>query len=74
MLSRIAAFVSLAMLASPAAALPPNEMMIRICTGAGLRMMAMPVNDRDSTPADCKKACHAVCERRKKSGKRSSAG
>lgn len=73
MLSRIVAFVSLVMLASPAAALPPNEMMVRICTGAGPRMMTMPVNDRNSTPADCKKACHAVCDRRKKSGKRPNA-
>jgi len=70
MLSRIAAFASLAMLATPVAALPTEVTMVRICTGTGIRMMAMPMDDGDPAPKDCAKACHAMCESRKKPGKR----
>lgn len=70
----IAAFAGIAMLAAPASALPQRLVMTRICGEGGVRLMALPMRDEQPARDDCVKACHALCEGRKKAGKRLGGG
>ena len=64
------ALAGLVMLATPAGALPPRMRMASLCTGGGLVRMALLVDEEMPDPDDCMKACHAMCEGRKKPGRR----
>ena len=64
------ALAGLVMLATPAGALPPRMRMASLCTGAGVVNVALPAGEEMPDPDDCMKACHAMCEGRKKPDRR----
>ena len=58
----VPAFAALAMFAAPL----PVGRMASLCTGAGVRLVRVPLDDDRRPPApDCGKACHVGCDRRK---------
>lgn len=63
----IAALIGLLTLAAP---VPARVTMASLCTGGGVKRVMIPARDDDPQPDDCVKACHALCEGRKKPGKR----
>ena len=63
----IAGLIGLALLAGPA---PARMTMASLCTEGGVRMVLLPVEGDAPLPEDCVKACDALCEGRKKPGKR----
>lgn len=58
----IPAFAALAMFAAPL----PASRVVSLCTGSGVRMIRLPLEDDRGPPLpDCGKACHIGCDRRK---------
>ncbi len=58
---------ALLMLATPASALPQAMQLVSLCTGDGIRTIALPADGEGERPpkADCGKACHIGCDRKK---------
>ncbi|SNT00595.1 hypothetical protein SAMN06295912_1309 [Sphingomonas laterariae] len=63
----ILATAALTMLVAPAGARPQAGPMVSICSQAGIRWIALPAGGEDdrSPAADCDKACHFGCPRKK---------
>ncbi len=52
-------------ISNPLSAQSNSPTLIGICTGGGIRMIALPSAPAQDERGKCAKACHATCERKR---------